>query len=134
MSTVITGHTRNAGSVLGVHGGSGAMRWVRVATGSHLHADWDGVEWVAFQPGGRAGLHTHSHTEEIWYFLRGNAEIELDGERYQVSPGSIVLTPLRSRHALWNTGDEQVEYVVIEVFPPDIAGALPPRRPTDEES
>lgn len=132
MSTVITGHTNKAGEVLGVHGGAGVMLWTRVATGAHLHAEWDGVEWVAFEPGGRAGLHTHSHTEEIWYFLKGTGVIELDGERHDVSPGSIILTPLHSRHAAWNTGNERLEYVVIEVFPPEISGALPPRKPTDE--
>lgn len=132
MSTVIISHTRKAGEVLGVHGGAGVMHWARLATGSHLYSDWDGVEWVAFDPGGRAGLHTHSHTEEIWYFLRGSAVIELDGVRHDVSPGSIVVTPLHSSHALWNTGDERVEYVVIEVFPPEITNAIPPRRPTDE--
>ena len=133
MSTVITGHTRHAGAVLGVHGGDGLMHWVRVATGAHLHSDWDGIEWVAFEPGGRAGIHTHSHTEEIWFFLKGHGVIELDGERHEVSPGSIVLTPLHSRHAAWNTGEERLEYVVIEVFPPEISGKLPPRRPTEED-
>lgn len=132
MSTVIISHTDKAGEVLGVHGGAGVMYWARLATGSHLYSDWDGVEWVAFDPGGRAGLHTHSHTEEIWYFLRGTAVIELDGVRHDVSPGSIVITPQHSSHALWNTGDERVEYVVIEVFPPEITNAIPPRRPTDE--
>jgi mannose-6-phosphate isomerase-like protein (cupin superfamily) len=133
MSTVITGHTDHAGAVLGVHGGDGVMYWLRAATGSHLYSEWDGIEWVAFDPGGRAGLHTHTHTEEIWFFLRGTAEIELDGERHHVSPGSIVLTPLHSSHAIWNTGDERLEYVVIEVFPPEVSQKLPPRRPTEED-
>jgi mannose-6-phosphate isomerase-like protein (cupin superfamily) len=132
MSTVIISHTDKAGEVLGVHGGDGVMHWARLATGSHLYSEWDGVEWVAFEPGGRAGMHTHSHTEEIWYFLRGAAVIELDGVRHDVSPGSIVVTPQHSSHALWNTGDTRVEYIVIEVFPPEITNAIPPRRPTDE--
>lgn len=132
MPSVITGHTDNAGKVMGVHGGEGAMLWTRFATGSHLYGDWDGIEWVAFEPGGRAGLHTHSHTEEIWFILKGTADIELDGEHYHVEPGSIVITPLHSQHALWNTGTERVEYVVIEVFPPEITSKLPSRRPTNE--
>jgi mannose-6-phosphate isomerase-like protein (cupin superfamily) len=131
MSTVITGHSDNAGEVLGVHGGDGTMWWARLATGSHLYSDWDGIEWVAFEPGGCAGLHTHSHTEEIWYFLRGTALIELDDVKYEVEPGTLVLTPLHSRHAVWNTGRERLEYVVIEVFPPEISQRLPLRRPTD---
>lgn len=134
MSTVILGHTDHAGEVLGVHGGDGVMYWARLATGSHLYAEWDGIEWVAFDKGGRAGRHIHSHTEEIWYFLSGTARIELDGEYFDVGPGSLVLTPLQSSHALWNTGDGRVEYIVIEVFPPEISAALPPRRPTEEDN
>lgn len=132
MPTVITGHTSNAGEVLGVHGGHGAMSWLRAATGSHLYAEWDGVEWVGFDPGGGAGLHTHSHTEELWFFLEGTATMELDGVTHDVSPGSIVLTPLHSQHGIENTGPGRLEYVVIEVFPPEISDLLPPRRPTDE--
>lgn len=132
MSSVIVGDTSSAGRVLGVHGGAGAMWWVRLATGSHLYGDWDGIEWVGFEPGARAGLHEHSHTEEMWFFLKGTGVIELDGERHEVGPGSLVLTPLKSRHAAWNTGSERLEWVVIEVFPPEISSALPPRRPTEE--
>lgn len=134
MTTVITNHVEGAGKVVGVHGGSGPMAWLRAATGSHLYGDWDGIEWVAFEPGGRAGLHTHSHTEEMWFILRGTADVELDGSTYPVSPGSIVLTPLGSSHSAQNTGDTSLEYVVIEVFPPAIRDALPRRRPTDETS
>ncbi|VXC43274.1 conserved hypothetical protein [Arthrobacter sp. 9V] len=133
MSTVITGHTDNAGAVLGVHGGDGVMLWARLATGAHLYSDWDGVEWVALEPGGRAGLHTHSHTEEIWFFLKGSGYMELNGTRHDVSPGTLVLTPLHSQHAAWNTGNEQLEYIVIEVFPPEISSKIPPRRPTEED-
>lgn len=40
---------------------------------------------------------------------------------------------MHSRHAPWNTGDDRLEYVVIEVFPPEISSKLPPRRPTEED-
>ncbi|WP_111830428.1 cupin domain-containing protein [Actinomadura madurae] len=132
MSSVIIGDARSPGKVMGVHGGAGALLWTRLATGAHLHGEWDGFEWVALEPGARAGLHVHSHTEEIWYFLKGTGIIELDGERYDVKPGTIVLTPLNSRHAAWNVGDERLDYVVIEVFPPAITAKLPSRRPTEE--
>lgn len=132
MSSVIVGDTRSPGQVLGVHGGAGAMWWLRIATGSHLYGEWDGIEWVGFEPGAHAGLHEHSHTEEIWFFLKGNGVVELDGERHEVGPGSLVLTPHHSRHAVWNAGTERLEFVVIEVFPPAVSGVLPPRRPTEE--
>ena len=124
--------TAEAGAVLGVHGGTGVMRWLRAATGAHLAGHWDGIEWVALEPGARGGLHTHSVTEELWYFLRGTGEAELNGERFPIAPETIVLTPLGSSHAVWNLGDEPLEFVVIEVFPPAIHSAIPQRRPTDE--
>ena len=133
MSTVIVSHTDHAEEAIGAHGGDGVMYWNRLATGSHLYGDWDGVEWVAFDPGGRAGLHTHTHTEEIWFILQGTGRVELDGVEHEVGPGSIVMTPLHSRHKMVNIGEERLEYVVIEVFPPEISEKLPPRRPTDED-
>ena len=133
MSTVITSHKDKSAEVLGVHGGDGVMRWVRVATGAHLYGDWDGIEVIGFEPGGRAGRHTHSHTEEIWFVLAGRGVVELDGVRHDLEPGTLVLTPLHSQHAAWNTGDERLEYVVIEVFPPEVNAKLAPRRPTEED-
>ncbi|MEO3858817.1 cupin domain-containing protein [Acrocarpospora sp. B8E8] len=132
MSSVIVGDTRSPGRVLGVHGGAGGMHWLRIATGSHLYGEWDGFEWVGFEPGARAGRHVHSHTEEIWFFLRGTGVVELDGVRHDVGPGSLVLTPHHSSHSVHNTGEERLDFMVIEVFPPAISGALPPRRPTEE--
>jgi mannose-6-phosphate isomerase-like protein (cupin superfamily) len=132
LSTVITGHRDNLGQVHGVHGGQGAMGWVRLATGAHLHGDWDGIELVTFPPGTHAGLHKHTHTEEIWYFLTGHARVELDGESFDATPGTLVLTPLNSTHGMWNIGDDEVSYLVIEVFPPAITALLPTRRPSEE--
>lgn len=132
MGSIIAADTKDAGEVLGVHGGEGAMRWLRAATGAHLAGEWDGIEWVSLSPGGRAGLHTHSMTEELWFFLAGEGRVELDGESHRVEPGSIMLTPLDSNHAAWNTGTEPLEFVVIEVFPPAVTARLPRRRHTDE--
>jgi len=134
MPSVIVGDASGPAKVMGVHGGAGVLLWKRLSTGSHLYGDWDGFEWVALEPGARAGRHVHSHTEEIWYFLKGTGVIELDGVRHEVAPGSLVLTPLNSEHAAWNTGSERLDYIVIEVFPPAISERLPPRRPTEEQS
>lgn len=132
MSSVIVGDISSPATVMGVHGGAGALLWKRLATGAHLYGEWDGYEWVALEPGARAGLHVHSHTEEIWFFLSGTGVMELDGVRHDVAPGTLVITPLNSSHAAWNTGEKRLEYIVIEVFPPAITEHLPSRRPTEE--
>jgi mannose-6-phosphate isomerase-like protein (cupin superfamily) len=118
--------------VLGVHGGDGVLKWRRLATGSHLWSDWDGFEWVALEPGAQAGMHQHTQTEEMFYFLNGTGMVTLDGETFTVRHGDVVLTPLMSCHAVANTGDSDLEYIVVEVFPPAISSALPPRRPAED--
>lgn len=132
MGTVIITTKNDPGRVLGVHGGKGELLWKRLATGSHLYAKWEGFEWVALEPGGRVGKHTHTHTEEVFYFLTGRGELILDGDLYQVQPGDACITPLGSWHSVLNTSTEQMSYIVVEVFPPVISDALPARRPTDE--
>ncbi|HEY8717867.1 cupin domain-containing protein [Pengzhenrongella sp.] len=91
--------------------------------------DGDGFEWVALVPGAETGTHQHGHTEEAFYFLSGSGVVTLDGEGFEVQPGDVVLTPVMSDHAVANTGDSDLAYLVIEVLPPPISGALPPWRP-----
>lgn len=130
--TVIVSTGEPASRVLGVHGGSGVLHWKRLATGSHLYAEWDGFEWVAIDPGDRVGEHLHAHTEEVFYFLSGSGELTLDGVTHPVGRGDVCLTPLGSRHSVQNTGSTRLDYLVVEVFPPSISNALPARRPTEE--
>jgi mannose-6-phosphate isomerase-like protein (cupin superfamily) len=132
-STVIISDNKNPSIVFGVHGGTGTLLWKRLATGSHLHGDWDGFEWVALEPGDRVGKHTHTHTEEIFYFLAGTGLVMMDGVEQRVRPGDLVVTPLNSWQSVINDGRENLEYIVIEVFPPAISQKLPSRRPTDEK-
>jgi len=132
-STVILSDSKNPSIVFGVHGGTGTLFWKRLATGSHLHGDWDCFEWVALGPGDRVGKHTHTHTGEIFYFLHGTGLVTMDGVQRRVGPGDLVVTPLNSWQSVINDGSENLEYIVIEVFPPAISEKLPPRRPTDEK-
>jgi mannose-6-phosphate isomerase-like protein (cupin superfamily) len=133
VGTVIVSNSQEAARVLGVHGGDGTLLWKRLATGSHLYADWDGFEWVALEAGAQVGMHLHAHTEEVFFFLAGQGEVTLDGVTSPVGPGDAVLTPLGSAHSVVNTGPERLDYLVVEVFPPEISGALPPRRPAEPQ-
>lgn len=133
MGTVIVTTRHEPGRVMGVHGGSGDLLWKRLATGSHLFAKWEGFEWVGLEPGGIVGKHTHTHTEEVFYFLSGSGELTLDGVTYRVQSGDACITPLGSWHSVTNTSHDLLSYIVVEVFPPSISSALPPRRPTEED-
>jgi mannose-6-phosphate isomerase-like protein (cupin superfamily) len=45
-----------------------------------------------------AGRHHHNKTTEFYYVLKGNGALELDGDRVEVEPGTLVLIPPGIRH------------------------------------
>ena len=47
---------------------------------------------------GTAKMHFHKRTTEIYYFLAGNGQLDLDGETFEVRPGSSVLIKPECRH------------------------------------
>lgn len=50
------------------------------------------------QADGTAQTHFHKRTTEIYYFLEGEGQLELDGETFEVRPGSSVLIKPECRH------------------------------------
>lgn len=66
----------------------------------------------------QAGLSSHApHThpeEEIILMLRGKAEMEIDGKRHPITPGSLSYVATKVPHALHNTGDGEAEYFAFQ--------------------
>jgi (S)-ureidoglycine aminohydrolase len=66
----------------------------------------------------KAGLSSHApHThpeEEIILMLRGKAEMEIDGKRHPVTPGTLSYVSTKIPHALHNTGDGEAEYFAFQ--------------------
>ncbi len=56
-------------------------------------------------PGASTRLHRHRRSEEIYHFLAGRGEMELDGRRFPVQAGDTVCIPPGSPHRLFNTGE-----------------------------
>ena len=51
-------------------------------------------------PGGATRRHHHARSEEIYFFLEGSGEMELEGERRHVGAGDAVLIPAGARHRI----------------------------------
>jgi (S)-ureidoglycine aminohydrolase len=66
----------------------------------------------------KAGLSSHApHThaeEEIILVLRGNAEMEVDGKRHAIAPGTLTYVATKVPHALHNTGTTEAEYFAFQ--------------------
>jgi len=63
---------------------------------------------------GKASLmHYHPVAEESYYILNGRAKMLLDNEESELTAGQIVLIPPGARHKIYNTGDQELEFLVV---------------------
>ena len=62
-------------------------------------------------PGATIGEHRHEGDEEIYYVLEGRGTMTLDGERFEIGPGDLAVTPAGHTHALEN-GDAPMRLIV----------------------
>ena len=115
--------------IVAAHGGSSVVQWKRLATGGMMHSDIESFEWNRVPAGAIIGEHVHTHTEEIYYIISGDAEMRLAGESRPVGPGDLIITRLNGRHGIANVGDDDLDFLVIEVHPPAIRDRLPTKIP-----
>jgi mannose-6-phosphate isomerase-like protein (cupin superfamily) len=136
MSHVITGYgpitnTYEApGRTANLIGGLGTCLWKQLVNGMHLTGDWNCIEYLVVPAGASIGEHTHLRTEEIYYIVSGAATMTINGETVEVFAGDLITNPINGRHGIANETGEDMEFVVVEVFPgDDPAGFLPERVP-----
>ena len=65
-------------------------------------------------------MHTHETAENIYYILKGEGIIELDGKRNLVGPGMVAFIPPGVKHGISNTGFEDLIFIVIASPPQDM--------------
>jgi mannose-6-phosphate isomerase-like protein (cupin superfamily) len=57
--------------------------------------------------------HSHVGQEEVYNFIWGTGEMELDGDKFQVGPGDIVLIKDGVFHRVHNTGAVDLYFVCV---------------------
>lgn len=63
----------------------------KVFGGAALGATGSEFSFQVFQPGTESGfLHTHKNHEELYFFLSGKGEFQVDGEVFPIAEGSVV--------------------------------------------
>jgi mannose-6-phosphate isomerase-like protein (cupin superfamily) len=74
----------------------------------------------SYQPKGYAEVHVHEIAENIYYILQGKGIVELDGERHLVEPHMVIHIPPGVRHGIFNTGLEDLIFIVVASPPSDM--------------
>jgi mannose-6-phosphate isomerase-like protein (cupin superfamily) len=65
------------------------------------------------------GLVGHRNPAEIMFFLRGTGKAMADGVVYDVEPGSFLYSREGYEHGIWNTTDDILEYICLEMISQD---------------
>lgn len=77
----------------------------KVFGGAALGATGSEFSFQVFQPGTESGfLHTHKNHEELYFFLSGKGEFQVDGEVFPIAEGSVVRVNPVGRRSVRNNG------------------------------
>ena len=68
-----------------------------------------------FAPGQETGfLHTHKCHEELYFFLSGKGEFQVDGEVFPVSEGTVVRVAPQGKRSVRNNGTEPLVMLCVQ--------------------
>ena len=77
----------------------------KVFGGTALQATGSEFSFQMFQPGTKTGfLHTHKNHEELYFFLAGKGEFQVDGQVFPVEEDSVVRVSPDGKRSVRNNG------------------------------
>ena len=79
---------------------------------------------MSIPPGGEVGEETHKYTEQTLFFLSGTAQGELNGKKFPVAPGDVIVVTAGTRHNFRNTGTEDLKIYTVYAPPNHIDGRI----------
>ena len=73
---------------------------------------------VIIEPGSAPPLHRHADTEQVFFILEGNGNLEIQDEtkHFPVSPGNLVRVPPKTYHTIRAVGNLPLKYLAIDCF------------------
>lgn len=87
----------------------------KVFGGAALQATGSEFSFQMFQPGTETGfLHTHKNHEELYFFLSGKGEFQVDGKVFPVQEGSVVRVAPDGKRSVRNNGTEPLVMLCVQ--------------------
>lgn len=87
----------------------------KVFGGSAVGATGGEFSFQSFAPGTETGfLHTHKTHEELYFFLSGKGEFQVDGEVFNVEEGSVVRVAPAGKRSVRNNGTEPLLMLCVQ--------------------
>lgn len=87
----------------------------KVFGGSALGTTGCEFSMQSFLPGSETGfLHTHKNHEELYFFLGGQGEFQVDGKAFAIGEGSVVRVSPNGKRSVRNTGNTPLIMLCIQ--------------------
>lgn len=87
----------------------------KVFGGAVLGVTGSEFSFQVFAPHTETGfLHTHNTHEELYFFLSGNGEFQVDGEIFPVTEGSVVRVAQAGRRSVRNNSDSPLTMLCVQ--------------------
>lgn len=87
----------------------------KVFGGAALQATGAEFSFQSFAPGTETGfLHTHKTHEELYFFLSGKGEFQVDGKIFPVAEGSVVRVAPAGLRSVRNIGTEPLVMLCVQ--------------------
>jgi mannose-6-phosphate isomerase-like protein (cupin superfamily) len=83
---------------------------------SRNHTSSAEVVWERLEPGDATPSDQHAHFDQIFFFLKGAAEVTVGSDRSIVKPQDTVFIPRTVLHSVSADKSEGVEYLYINVW------------------
>ncbi len=87
----------------------------KVFGGQSVEATGGDFSFQSFAPGQETGfLHTHKTHEELYFFLAGKGEFQVDGEIFPITEGSVVRVAPDGKRSVRNTGTQPLLMLCVQ--------------------
>ncbi len=87
----------------------------KVFGGQAVGATGGEFSFQVFLPGQESGFyHTHKNHEELYFFLSGKGEYQVDGENIPIEEGSVVRVAPAGKRTVRNTGNEPLVMLCVQ--------------------
>ena len=100
-----------------IRGGNGETEMRKILNNpEELYGKGRMFNHMILAPGRSIGEHRHEGDNEIFYFLKGSAVYNDNGNPVRVFPGDTAICSSGECHSLVNDGDEPLEYIALILY------------------
>lgn len=87
----------------------------KVFMGQTLQTTGAEISFQSFAPGKETGfLHTHQTHEELYIFVSGKGEFQVDGQVFPIGEGSVVRVAPEGKRSVRNNGTEPLIMICVQ--------------------